>query len=60
MWAVHEPKGILRENEVENEKLKVVSDGCDLRSVSVLGDDCPPLCSVAHVFTLCIIQQVWL
>lgn len=60
MWTVHEPKGILRENEVENEKLKLVSDGCDLRSVSVFGDGCPPRCSVAHVFTLCILPQVWL
>lgn len=35
MWAVPEPKDILRKQEVDSEKLNLVSDGCNLSSASV-------------------------
>lgn len=35
MWTVPEPKGITRTTAFEAEKLKLVSEGCDPKSVSI-------------------------
>ena len=35
MWAVPEYKGITRTTSVEAEKLKLVSEGCDPKTVSL-------------------------
>lgn len=36
MWAVPEAKGISRSTRIEDEKLKLVAEGCNPRVVSVM------------------------